>query len=163
LRKIDGKPNVRILAKLSSAVAAALLFCGPAQASDFLARGAYLARITGCVGCHTPRAPDGGVVEGRLFSGGDHTIAAAGNHGRFYPPNLTPDVETGIGSWQPRDIIKAIKTGTTPDRRVLSTAMPWRSQYDQLSDSDAMAIAVYLKSLPPIRNSIPPASGGLKP
>jgi hypothetical protein len=41
--------------------------------------------------------------------------------------------------------------------------MPWRSQYDQLSDSDAMAIAVYLKSLPPIRNSIPPASGGLKP
>lgn len=163
LRKIDGKPNVRVLAKLGAAAATALLFGPPAQASDVLARGAYLARITGCVGCHTPRAPDGGVVEGRLLSGGDHTIAAAGNRGRFYPPNLTPDMETGIGSWQPRDIVKAIKTGTTPDGRVLSTAMPWRSQYDRLTDSDAMAIAAYLKSLPPIRNSVPLASGPSKP
>jgi mono/diheme cytochrome c family protein len=145
------------------AAATAFALCGPAQGSDLLVRGAYLARITGCVGCHTPRTPDGGVVEGRLLSGGDHTIAAGGNRGRFYPPNLTPDMQTGIGSWQPRDIVKAIKTGTTPDGRVLSTAMPWRSQYDQLSDSDAMAIATYLKSLPPVRNSVPPSGGALKP
>lgn len=159
----DFKPKTRILTGLCLAVAAAFALCEPAQGSDLLARGAYLARITGCVGCHTPRTPDGGVVEDRLLSGGDHTIAAAGNRGRFYPPNLTPDTRTGIGSWQPRDIVKAIKTGTTPEGRILSTAMPWRSQYDQLSDSDAMAIATYLKSLPPVRNSVPPSGGTLKP
>lgn len=162
LRKIDGTLNVHSLAKLGSAAATALLLCGPVQGSDLLARGAYLARITGCVGCHTPRTSDGGVVEERLLSGGDHTIAAAGKHGRFYPPNLTPDRETGIGSWEPSEIVKAITTGMTPDGRILSTAMPWRSQYDQLSDSDAMAIAAYLKSVPSLRSSVPPA-GGPKP
>lgn len=161
--RTDVKPNAQTLARLCFAAATAFALHGPAQGSDLLARGAYLARITGCVGCHTPRTPDGGVVEDRLLSGGDHTIAAAGNRGRFYPPNLTPDMQTGIGSWQPRDIVRAIKTGTTPDGRVLSTAMPWRSQYDQLSDFDAMAIVAYLKSLPALRSSVPPAGVGPKP
>ena len=137
--------------------------CELAQASptDLLARGAYLARITGCIGCHTPRTRDGAVLEDRLLSGGDHTIA--GDLGRVYPPNVTPDKETGLGAWQLADIVKALKTGMTPEGHILSTAMPWRTQYDQLSDSDALAIAIYLKSLPPIRNSVPLAHTTPKP
>lgn len=141
---------------MAAAVATVLLLCQPARGAtaDVVARGAYLARITGCIGCHTPRTPTGRVVEDRLLSGGDHAIAAAGNHGRFYPPNITPDKETGIGTWQLADLVKVLKTGMAPDGHMLSTAMPWRTQYDWLNDADARAIAVYLKSLPPIRNSV---------
>jgi mono/diheme cytochrome c family protein len=121
---------------------------------DVIARGGYLARITGCIGCHTPRTRDGAVVEARLMSGGDHPIA--GNLGRFFPPNVTRDTATGLGSWTAADIATAIRTGKTPDGRILSTAMPWRTQFGNLTEADALAIALYLKSLPPIRNIVPP-------
>jgi mono/diheme cytochrome c family protein len=167
LPKKEENPYAAIHATLRVAFAAAtaFAFCLAARGapSDLVARGAYLARITGCVGCHSPRTRSADVVENRLLSGGDHPIAAAGNLGRFYPPNITPDKKTGLGDWQLADIVKAVKTGATPDGRVLSTAMPWRTQYDQLSDPDAMAIAAYLKSLPPIRNSVPPPLVGAQP
>jgi hypothetical protein len=125
------------------------------------ARGAYLARITGCIGCHTPRTHNGGVVESRLMSGGDHPIA--GNLGRFFPPNVTPDKTTGLGAWTMADIAKAIKTGRTPDGRILSSAMPWRTQFSAMTDEDAGAIALYLQSLPAIRNAVPPPLPPLAP
>ncbi len=125
------------------------------------ARGAYLARITGCIGCHTPRLHDGGVAESRLMSGGDHPIA--GNLGRFFPPNVTPDKVTGLGDWTVSDIAKAIKTGRTPDGRILSSAMPWRTQFSAMTDADVGAIALYLQSLPAIRNAVPPPLPPLAP
>ncbi len=133
-----------------------IMASSPAAAAtqEAIARGGYLARITGCIGCHTPRTHDGDVAEARLMSGGDHPIA--GNLGRFFPPNVTPDKVTGLGDWTAADIAKAFKTGRTPDGRILSTAMPWRTQFGNLTESDALAIALYLKSLPPIRNAVPP-------
>jgi mono/diheme cytochrome c family protein len=125
------------------------------------ARGAYLARITGCIGCHTPRTHSGGVAESRLMSGGDHPIA--GNLGRFFPPNVTPDKTTGLGAWTTADIAKAIKTGHTPDGRVLSSAMPWRTQFTAMTDEDAGATALYLQSLRAIRNAVPPPLPPLAP
>ncbi len=125
------------------------------EPADLLARGAYLARITGCAGCHSPRTATGDVNTERLLCGGDHPIAAGGSV-RIYPPNLTPDAQTGIGGWSIEDIVKVLKNGVTPDGRVLSTAMPWRTQSNQLDDADARAIALYLKSLHPIANRVPP-------
>ncbi len=139
-------------------VAAALMIASVLPASSdttaAVARGAYLARITGCIGCHTPRTRDGGVVESRLMSGGYHPIA--GNLGRFFPPNVTPDKTTGVGDWTESDIAKAIKSGRTPDGHILSSAMPWRTQFAALTYADAGAIALYLQSLPAIRNAVPP-------
>jgi len=123
--------------------------------ADLLARGAYLSRITGCAGCHSPRTATGELNNERLLSGGDHPIAA-GNSVRIYPPNLTPDAQTGIGGWSIEDIVKVIKNGVTPDGRVLSSATPWRTRSNQLEDVDARAIAVYLKSLPAVANRVPP-------
>ncbi len=134
---------------------------GLSATPESVARGTYLARITGCIGCHTPRTRDGDVVESRLMSGGDHPIA--GNLGRFFPPNVTPDKNTGIGDWTTSDIAKVIKTGRTPDGRILSTAMPWRTQFGNLTDADALAVALYLKSLPPIRNAVPPPLPSAQP
>jgi mono/diheme cytochrome c family protein len=125
------------------------------------ARGAYLARITGCIGCHTPRTHGGEVAESRLMSGGDHPIA--GTLGRLFPPNVTPDKTTGLGAWTAADIAKAIKTGRTPDGRILSSAMPWRTQFSALTAEDAGAIALYLQSLPAIRNAVPPPLPPLAP
>jgi hypothetical protein len=81
----------------------------------------------------------------------------------FYPPNLTPDRETGLGSWSEADIARAVRTGERPDGRVLAPMMPWRS-YAALTDGDALAVAAYLKALPPVRHVVPPPAGpGQKP
>ncbi len=125
------------------------------KADDMRARGAYLAMITGCVGCHSPRSEDGNVLTGQLLTGGNHPIPA-GPLGRVYPPNITPDVQTGIGSWSIDDIVKALKEGSTPMGRIVSPAMPWRSQFNKLDLVDAQSIAIYLKSLPPVANHVPP-------
>ena len=126
-----------------------------AESSDELARGAYLSTITGCAGCHSPRTNSGDLIANRLMIGGNHPIAA-GALGRIYPPNITPDPETGIGKWSDDNIVKALKEGLAPDGRILSSAMPWRTQSSFLSEEDARAIATYLKSLSPVVNRVPP-------
>ena len=72
--------------------------------------------------------------------------------GIFYPPNLTPDADTGLGSWTEADIIKALRTGVRPDGRELAPVMPWRS-YAKLTDSDIQSLASYLKNLKPDQKS----------
>jgi mono/diheme cytochrome c family protein len=78
----------------------------------------------------------------------------AGAHGIFFSANLTPDNETGLGTWTEAQIAAAIQTGHTPDRRLSYWAMPWQV-YGGLSASDALAIGAYLKSIPAVRNRIP--------
>jgi mono/diheme cytochrome c family protein len=145
---------------LLSVLAAILAFVGDtalAQSNSAYSRGEYLARIMDCGGCHTPGALAGKPDQTRAFSG-----SQIGFHipelGYFYPPNLTSDRETGLGSWSENDIIRAVRTGVRADGRMLAPVMPWHS-YAALSDSDAQALARYLKSLPPIRHAVPPLTG----
>src|ERR1700688_2180440 len=84
----------------------------PARAEDIVARGAYLARITGCEGCHSAHDAAGAVAPSRLMAGGDHPIRA-GNGASMVPPNITPDRDTGIGGWTAAAIVAAIRTGRT--------------------------------------------------
>ena len=106
-----------------------------------------------CTGCHT-----GGALAGKP----DPALHLAGSSigfelpglGIFYPPNLTPDADTGLGGWSEADIIKSLRTGVRPDGRELAPVMPWRS-YSKMTDSDAKALASYLKSLKPVRNAVP--------
>jgi mono/diheme cytochrome c family protein len=74
--------------------------------------------------------------------------------GIFYPPNLTPDPETGLGKWSEADIIKAVRTGVRPDGRQLAPVMPYHS-YSKLTDTDAKALVSYLKSMRPVKNQVP--------
>ena len=127
----------------------------PGLAQEAANRGAYLAAITGCVSCHSPHDAAGHVREGRLLAGGDHPIHVAGG-GAVYPPNITPDQATGIGSWSVQDIVTVLHDGRTPDGRILSAAMPWRTQYAMLAAADADAIAAYVHSVPAARLQ-PPA------
>lgn len=117
------------------------------------ARGEYLSRIMDCGGCHT-----GGALAGqpdpRLHLAGSGIGFGIPDLGVFYPPNLTPDRETGLGAWSEADIMRAVRTGVRPDGRILAPVMPWHS-YAALNDADARALARYLRSLPPVRNEVP--------
>ncbi|WP_137125519.1 cytochrome c [Roseomonas sp. HF4] len=142
---------------LRAAAMIASLAAAPALAqqapADRDARGEYLARIMDCGGCHT-----GGALAGqpdpRLHLAGSQIGFGIPEVGVVYPPNLTPDPETGLGAWSEADIVRAVRTGVRPDGRVLAPVMPWHS-YAALNDADARALARYLRNLPPVRNATP--------
>ena len=125
---------------------------GEAPAAGDKARGAYLARIMDCGGCHTPGALVGAPKENEPLSGGDVGFGIP-KLGVFFPPNLTSD-KTGLGDWSEADIVRAVRQGVRPDGRMLAPAMPWRS-YAALTDQDAADLAAYLKSLPATARQVP--------
>jgi mono/diheme cytochrome c family protein len=136
------------------ASAFALVAALPARADGTIERGKYLASIMDCTGCHTRGALVGKPEAAFALAGSDIGFEIPGL-GYFYPPNITPDAETGIGKWSEAEIVAAVRTGVRPDGRQLVPIMPWMS-YAALSDDDAKALAAYLKSLAPIKNPAPP-------
>lgn len=124
----------------------------PVTQAALVERGKYVAKIMDCAGCHNRGSFSPKPEEGHL-EGGTIGFEVPGL-GVFYPPNLTPDAETGLGRWTEADIIKAVRTGQRPDGRELAPAMPWHA-YSALNDEDAKALAVYLKSMPPVKNAAP--------
>ena len=120
-----------------------LALAGTAHAADVtLERGKYLAAIMDCGGCHTQ--PDPALA----LAGSDIGFHVPGL-GYFYPPNLTPDKETGLGAWTEAEIIRAVRNGERPDGRQLVPVMPFPA-YSALTDDDAVALARYLLSLTPV-------------
>ena len=121
---------------------------------DPLERGRYLANAMLCPLCHTPISPaTGAYLTDRFLAGGMRVSAYP--WGVWYSRNLTPDALTGLGAWSEQDIVTAVRRGITPDgRRLDPFAMPW-TWFSRLTEADARAIAVYLKSLPPIANAVP--------
>lgn len=110
-----------------------------------------------CGGCHTTGVLLGKPDPQRYLAGSEVGFQIPGL-GIFYPPNLTPDPETGLGRWSEGDIVNALRAGRRPDGRVLAPVMPYYS-YGRLTDADAAAIASYLKTLKPIRHRVPPIAG----
>jgi mono/diheme cytochrome c family protein len=134
----------------------------PAISQEQIKRGEYLATIMDCGGCHTAGALIGKPDPERYLAGSQVGFEIPGL-GIFYPPNLTPDPETGLGAWSQADIVKAVRTGVRPDGRQLVPIMPY-PHYAKLTDPDASALAAYLKNLKPIRNAAPTIVGpGEKP
>lgn len=130
--------------------------CAPKQAEvtpaaakpDPVARGRYLVTIMSCNDCHTPGSFYGAPDTTRRLAGSD--LGWVGPWGVVHARNLTPDMETGIGSWTEKDIVIALRTGSTPDGAQLAPIMPWMNYASILDEDDAMAIAAYLKSIPPV-------------
>ncbi|MBV8336581.1 MAG: cytochrome c [Alphaproteobacteria bacterium] len=106
------------------------------------ARGAYLANAADCVACHTDSAHGG-----QPYAGGR---ALATRFGTFYSPNITPDVETGIGRWSDEQFLRALHDGVRPDGADYFPVFPYPS-FTKITDADALAIKAYLFSLPPVR------------
>lgn len=125
---------------------------GPAVAGD-AEHGRYLVTIMDCQGCHSGRLADGTLDPDAHLTGGVVGFELPGL-GVFYPPNLTPDRETGLGTWSDAEIGTAIRTGERPDGRILAPIMPWMS-YAVLSDADLADVIAYLRTLPPAANRVP--------
>src|ERR1700761_7626615 len=138
---------------LVAALASVASLPSPAVADDSqIARGCFLVTIAGCSDCHTPGALLGSPDMKRYLGGSDVGFAIPGA-GVFVGENLTPDRETGLGSWTDAQIISAIRTGKTPDGRELSPVMPYPA-LSKLTDADAQAIVAFLKSLTPVTNQV---------
>ena len=122
---------------------------------EAIQRGKYLVdNVTACLGCHSQvdeTASGEPVVAGRLGSGRDFGLMP-GFPGHIRAPNLTPDLETGIGSWTDGELVRAIREGVSKDGRPLFPMMPYGSYGKSLSDEDVLAIVAYLRTLPPIKN-----------
>lgn len=123
---------------------------GSAQLSDSaeaIERGEYLVIAGGCISCHR------GEDDEESFIGG---LALETDFGTFYAPNITPDMETGIGSWRGEDFLLALQHGRTPSGSFYYPAFPYRA-YAGLSDQDVLDIGSYLMGLEPQRNAVPDA------
>lgn len=146
-------PRVIIGITLASLTAIGAWLSVATAADPQIERGKYLASLGGCMDCHTPGYFFGKPDMARFLGGSEVGFEIPGL-GVFHGPNLTPDKETGLGNWTTDQIIKAMQQGVRPDGRVLAPIMPWRALAN-LTKADALAIAVYLKSLPPVSNKVP--------
>jgi mono/diheme cytochrome c family protein len=141
--------RLALAAALGAAVGGFAPLATPASADEAqVERGHYLVIIAGCSDCHTPGALLGSPDMKRYLGGSDVGFAIPGA-GIFVGQNLTPDKETGLGSWTSDQIVAAIRTGKTPDGGNLFPVMPWPA-LSHLTDEDAQAIAAFLKSIPPV-------------
>jgi mono/diheme cytochrome c family protein len=111
---------------------------------ESLERGKYLATAGNCAACHTSAG-------GGDMAGG---VAFETPFGTIYSTNITPDADTGIGSWSLDDFQLSMSQGVRPDGQHLYPAFPYTA-FTKLTDTDTTAIFVYLNSLPPIRQTAP--------
>jgi mono/diheme cytochrome c family protein len=107
-------------------------------------RGAYLARVGNCMGCHTTRG-------GKPYAGGRKMRTP---FGVFVTPNITPDDDTGIGQWDEEDFWQAMHHGKSKDGRYLYPVFPY-IEYTNVTRQDSDMIFAYLHSLPPVTQNNP--------
>jgi mono/diheme cytochrome c family protein len=118
------------------------------------ARGEYLVRAVGhCGECHTPRGVTQAVDNSRFLAGNPRGPEDS------VVPNLTPDKATGIGDWSEEDIAEYLVSGNKPDGDVAGGLMEevihgTTAGYKDLTKADLLAIARYLRSIPPIQNKV---------
>src|SRR6266481_5362141 len=116
-------------ALLAGTIAASAFQISPSHAADGPSPGEYLARAGNCVVCHT-------VPGGRPFAGG---LKMATPGGVIYSTNITPDKDTGIGSYTLEDFGRAVRQGIAKDGHRLYPAMPYPS-YAKINDEDIRSL-----------------------
>jgi hypothetical protein len=126
-----------------------------------LARGQYIVEhVSDCAGCHSDHDYDrfGIPVKAKTrFQGGFPFDKTYGVPGVVCAQNLTPDKETGKGSWTDGEILRAFREGVSRDGHAVFPMMPY-AYYRSMSDEDAKSVVVFLRSVPAIHNVIAPTS-----
>ena len=117
--------------------------------SGLVARGEYIVRnVAVCGHCHAAdpeKNADGPLSGGFEFR--DWRL------GTVRAANLTSDSTTGLGRWTEAEIMRAIRSGEDREGHLIAPVMPY-GWFGAMSDRDALAIARYLKTLPPVRNEV---------
>jgi mono/diheme cytochrome c family protein len=127
-------------------------------ATDRWAYGKYLVNAAVCSDCHSPMDDQGQVIAGREFSGGREFPLPGG--GIVRTANITPDSDTGIGTWTEDQFVQKFKSFAAAPPRQLSAAeqrentmMPWAA-YAGLTEDDLRAMYNYLRFVKPVRNRV---------
>ncbi|QIL83502.1 cytochrome c [Diaphorobacter sp. HDW4A] len=111
-------------------------------------RGAYLTEaLEHCAACHTPR---------NTLMAADKSRAFAGSQlGPWYAPNITSDPISGIGAWSVDELVQYLRTGRAEGKGQAAGGMAEavENSLQFLPEADLRAMAVYLKTLPPIRDT----------
>ncbi len=125
--------------------------------SDQLAYGAYMTNASGCIECHT-NVEKGRIIHELAFSGGREFAFPGGSVVRS--SNITPDKETGIGTWKEETFIarfKAYSDSTYQTESVnpgdYNTIMPW-TMYSGMKKEDLSAIFAYLQTIKPLKSQV---------
>jgi mono/diheme cytochrome c family protein len=126
---------------------------GPGHAADPVRRGDYLVHYEMCSLCHTQIDRTGIYREDGFFLAGGMRVGAW-PHATFISRNLTPDMQTGIGSQTTDQIARTLRDGRRFDRVLDPWGMPWWMLHP-LTEDDAHAIAAYLKTMPPVSHFVP--------
>jgi len=120
-----------------------------------LARGKYLAEGPGhCFFCHSDHDlsnPEYPIIQEKKGAGWVMPIPDLNN---IAARNITPDPETGIGSWTDDEVARAIREGVRKDGSALFPIMPYL-EFQHMDDEDVKSIVVYLRTLKPVRNQVP--------
>lgn len=149
----------RPLAGLLGSICVFAATTGVAGADALLDRGRVLMNgIVACGNCHMARDQRGRPIPERGLSGGmkfdDGPFVA-------YAGNITPDRETGIGSWTDAQLMRAIREGIRPDGSLIGPPMPIEL-YRGIADEDLKAIIAYLRAAPAVANKVPKSQYKMK-
>jgi hypothetical protein len=124
--------------------------------TDEVGKGAYYASLMHCVMCHTPMTEKGPDMSKAWSGGMKMEVPPEFGTGELYTSNITSHPDTGIGKWTEQQIIDAVRKATRPDGRpIFGPMMFYVPAWSQMTDEDAMALAKFIKSLPPIDNKVP--------
>lgn len=123
-----------------------------------LARGKYLVEnVSSCLDCHSDHVSGYAfpIKPGTEGQGGYVFDKNIGFPGVVSAQNITPDPETGLGKWTDGEVLRAMREGIDRNGDALFPMMPYE-HYRLMSDEDAKSVVVYLRTLKPIRNQVPP-------
>jgi hypothetical protein len=120
-----------------------------------LARGQYLTSgIAPCLVCHSDsaRSAEMWVPKPGTVGGGQQWVEPEMTW--LTIPNISPDKESGAGTWSDDAIARAVREGIGHDGRTLFPMMPYQ-HFRHMSDEDLASIVVYLRTLAPVHNALP--------
>lgn len=125
----------------------------PAHAAD-VNNGERIFWLGGCASCHAAKGATG---DEKLRLGGGQSFQTA--FGTFHATNISPDPETGIGRWNPVDLVNAMRQGVSPAGEHYYPAFPYTS-YARMRAEDILDLAGFLKTLPPVKQASRPHDVG---
>jgi alcohol dehydrogenase (quinone), cytochrome c subunit len=139
--------RMKIFAAALLLVLGAVPFAEAQQAAPPADKGEYVARAGDCIACHS-------VPGGKPFAGG---LKMGTPLGAIYATNITPDPETGIGTYTIEDFDRAVRKGIAKDGHRLYPAMPYPS-YAKITDDDLHALFdFFMKQVPPVKQANKPS------
>lgn len=134
-----------LLCAIVAVVASSVGSAGAQGSADDIARGKYVFGATGGCGCHT--------IKGQPANAGGRRYD--GPFGTVYSSNITPDRETGIGTWTDEQLVTAIRLGRRPNGERLLPVHPY-TVFNGMTAEDLRTLVAFLRTVQPVKRANQP-------